>query len=127
MARVNKTQFPAKLREEVRERLRRLLHGTTSGDELFRALAKILTTTELLLIEKRLAVPILLARGMSYREIGRTIDIGPAAISFMKHGLTRKPRTPRQYSPLRTPRKKGHILLSPPPMGRGRWRWLNDL
>ncbi|MBI2279004.1 MAG: helix-turn-helix domain-containing protein [Candidatus Brennerbacteria bacterium] len=111
MVRVNKTQFPVKLRREARERLRRLLHGTASGEELFRTLAQILTPMELLLIEKRLAIPILLARGMSYREIGRTIDVGPAAISFVKHHLTRKPRVPRRYDAL-------------PPIRRSKEHWM---
>lgn len=111
MVRVNKTQFPAKLRKEARERLQRLLRKTTSGEKLFHALAKVLTPAELLLLEKRLAISILLARGMSYREIGRVIDVGPAAISFVKYGLTRKRRIPRRYDPL-------------PPIRRSKEHWM---
>jgi len=98
-----------------------------SEQALAENLAVLLTPSEIAVLEKRLAIPILLAEGMSYREIGRTIDASSDTISFVKHRLVRMPRTPRRYTPLRTPHKKRNILLSPPHMGRGRWRWLNDL
>jgi len=127
MVRVNKTQFPKDLRDQSWEVLWNTARQAPSKEALKRDLGAFLTPTEIALLEKRIAIPILLTRGFSYREIGRTIDVSPTTVNFVKHHLTRKPRTPRRYSPLHTPHKKRNILLSPPSMGRGRWRWLDDL
>jgi len=95
MTRVNKTQFPEELRKRARKKLR-------DFDELKR----LLTPPEILMLEKRIAILILLEEGKSYREIGRTIDVTPRTISYIRHHFTRtsRPQKPSPLPPKRTPK-----------------------
>ncbi len=86
MVRVNKTQFPKELRERAWKRIQQ------DANEL----KNLLTPEEILILEKRIAILILLGEGKSYREIGRTIDVSPRTVSFIKHHFKRTPRFPRQ-------------------------------
>jgi uncharacterized protein YerC len=58
------------------------------------ALRAVLTPTEIIALEKRLAISVLLARGMSYRAIGKILDVTPVTISAVKRGIG----TPPQHS-----------------------------
>jgi len=51
------------------------------------------------MFEKRIAIIILLEKGLSYREIGRIIDVSPTTIGFIKHTFTRTHVTRAKHSP----------------------------
>lgn len=61
-----------------------------SDEELKHLLGQFFAPTEKIQLEKRLAILYLLKTGMSYREIGRAIDVAPATISFVKKGFKKK-------------------------------------
>ena len=65
-----------------------------SGDigEVFR---KVFTSSEISMIEKRLAILAMLQSGNSYLTIRRTIDVSPGTISFIKHGFKINKREPK--------------------------------
>lgn len=85
-------------------------------------LTTLFTRAEITMLEKRLAIPLLLAKGLSYREIGRAIDVSPVTVSFIKHHFTKGPRVPREHHSLYPPRERKRAGSS---MGRDRWRWLD--
>lgn len=95
MTRVNKKQIDKNLRNEAWQRLRDAVKKSESSEALVKAFAVFLTPSEMTMLEKRLVISVLLARGLSYREICRAIDISQNTVSFVKHHLTRKPRIPR--------------------------------
>ncbi len=63
----------------------------------------ILTHSEIIMIEKRIAIFLLIERKTSYREIGKLIDVTPNTINFVTHHFVKKPVKHRRYSPF--PRK----------------------
>ncbi len=99
MVRVNKTQFPEKLRRQVWEILWN--YTKQSPEALARKFSTLFTRSEIVMLEKRLAIPLLLNQGLSYKEIGRMIDVSPATISSVKHHFTKKKK---RSVPLRQPK-----------------------
>ncbi|PIP29889.1 hypothetical protein COU12_02560 [Candidatus Jorgensenbacteria bacterium CG10_big_fil_rev_8_21_14_0_10_54_38] len=127
MTRVNKKQIEKGLRNEAWQRLWDTVRESGSGETLAKNLEKFFTSSEMTMLEKRLAIPILLARRLSYREICRAIDISQPTVSFVKHHLTRKPRIHRQRHLLTTPSYRGKTTPFRSRAGRDRWNWLNQL
>jgi len=79
------------------------------------------------MLEKRLAIPILLEQKMSYRDISKTIDVSQNTISFVKHNLTKKPVTHRKYGgTYRSPKKVLREKFLPPYKGGNRFteKWV---
>ena len=101
MVRVSKKYLEDKLKRESWRRLLNEVQKSKSEEELIKSVEKFLTSAEITMLEKRLAIPILLKRGLSYRAIGEVIDVSPNTISFVKHNLTKKPVVHRKYSPTR--------------------------
>ncbi|PIP29882.1 hypothetical protein COX26_01765 [Candidatus Jorgensenbacteria bacterium CG23_combo_of_CG06-09_8_20_14_all_54_14] len=122
MVNISKTQFPKELRKKVWRRFYELVKRSPSEETLVKNLAVLFTSSEITMLEKRLAIPLLLAKGLSYREIGRAIDVSPVTVSFIKHRLTKGPRVPRERHSLYPPRERKRAGSS---MGRDRWRWLD--
>jgi len=101
MVRVSKKYLEEKLRRKSWRRFLDEVRKSKSEDELTVNIKKFLTPAEVTMLEKRLAIPVLLERGLSYRAIGEAIDVSPNTISFVKHNLTKKPVVHRKYSPAR--------------------------
>jgi uncharacterized protein YerC len=91
MVRVNKKYLKEELRNAAWRHFLEVIKSSKSEKTLVEDLHKFLTDTEIIMIEKRLAIPILLERGLSYAAIGKTIDVSPGTISFVKRDLTKKP------------------------------------
>lgn len=121
MVRVNKKYIEQELRDAAWERFLEIIKKSKSADSTVANLRKFLTNSEMILLEKRLLIPILLERKMSYRKIGEIIDVSRVTISFVKHNLIRKPRTRRKYSSIGSHRKREELPLLPPYVGHGRW------
>lgn len=122
MVRVNKKYIEQELRDEAWRRFGDVVKKSKSEKELVDDLHKFLTEPEIIQLEKRLIIPILLERKKSYRAIGEAIDVTRTTISFVKNNLKRKPRIRRKYSSSHPPRKKRKELpLLPPRSGHGRW------
>ena len=99
MVRINRTQFPAALRQKTWKALWIMGKDSESPEAMMRKLKKVIAPSEIEMFEKRLAIMILLKEGFSYRAIGRAIDVSPSTISFIKHNFTRKPATRSRYAP----------------------------
>lgn len=89
MVRVSKKHLDKNLKMESWLRFLDAIKTSKSEETLFQNIKKFLTSAEIVMLEKRLAIPILLERGLSYRTIGEIIDVSPNTISFVKHNLTR--------------------------------------
>jgi len=98
MVRVNKKYIEQELRDEAWRRFDDALRGSKSEKELVANLHRFLTESEIVQLEKRLLIPVLLERKKSYRAIGEAIDVTRTTISFVKNSLKRKPRVHRKYS-----------------------------
>lgn len=121
MVRVNKKYLAKELKSEAWGRFWRTLKKSESEETLLAKLGRFFTPTEIAMLEKRLAILVLLERNASYRTIGRTIDVSANTISFVKHNLTRKQVVHRRYSPMRNPKPKKKLPFFPPRVGHGRW------
>jgi uncharacterized protein YerC len=100
MAQVNKKKLPEGLRQEAWRRFARLTGGAASEEARHARLRALFTPTELIALEKRLAILILLERGKSYRAIGRIIDVTRSTVSAVKRGRENPPARARPYTPL---------------------------
>jgi len=98
MVNVSKTQFGQELRKKAWQRFYKLVKRSPSEETFVKNLAALFTSSEITMIEKRIAIPLLLTRGLSYREIRRAIDVSPATISFVKHQFTKRPELARKHS-----------------------------
>lgn len=77
------------------------LHKTkeaNSSEEVLTNLKKFLTSSEITMLEKRLLIPLLIERGLSYRDIGRALDVSSTTISFVKHNLIKRATIHRKYN-----------------------------
>jgi len=63
-------------------------------------LRKVFTPSEVIMIEKRLAILAMLKSGNSYLAIRRAIDVSPGTISFIKHGFKINKREPKTVGKL---------------------------
>jgi|GEM_PF-1525230 uncharacterized protein YerC len=89
MTNVITRKIPSEVKEEAWTILLRAIKASNSPSVLRKKLARFLTPTEFVLLEKRLAILTLLGHGASYKAIGRIIDVSPATISFVKYDLVR--------------------------------------
>ncbi len=96
MTNVNKKLVSQELREAAWTRFWEVAGKSRSGKGAIANLDKLLTPSEITLIEKRLLISLLLERGLSYREICKTLDVTRVTISFVKHNLKRTPRVHRK-------------------------------
>lgn len=110
MTNVSKKYIEKKLQTEAWSRFLKKVHQSKSAGALLLSIREFLTDSEITMLEKRLSIPILLERKMSYRAIGAAIDVSPATISFVKHNLTKKPVRHRQYSSFSKPRRVKKLL-----------------
>ena len=100
MAQVNKRKLPEHIRREAWRQFTRAIGTASSEATLMARLRALLTPTELIALEKRLAILVLLARGWSYRKIGRALDVTRTTISAVKRGMGNPPKKARPYTPL---------------------------
>ncbi|MBI2278895.1 MAG: hypothetical protein HYU81_02430 [Candidatus Brennerbacteria bacterium] len=91
MVRVNKNRIKGDLKKEAWKRFSHLVGNAHSEDALLTALRRVLTPAEIIALEKRLAITVLLERGMSYQKIGRLIDVTSVTISAVKRGVGTPP------------------------------------
>ncbi len=108
MTNVSKKFLSRELENQAWEKLREAAKVSATGKDFKSQASKFLTPAEITMLEKRLVIPILLEKRYSYRKIGKTIDVSPATISFVKHNLRKKPVTHRRYSPLPKPEPKNN-------------------
>lgn len=89
MTRVTKRKIPDELREEAWAQFLKATQISVSPKALRKKLERFLTPAELVLLEKRLAILVLLRHGVSYKKMGRMIDVSPHTVSFVKYNLVR--------------------------------------
>ena len=131
MVNVNKKYLEEKLKSSIWRDFIRAIKKARTEKDIKETVGKLFTPTELIMIEKRLAIISFLKQGISHREIGRILDVSPATVSFVRNGFS-GPKKPRQ--------KKGwkHQMLErldvkrpshskfPTYRGKGRWRFLHS-
>lgn len=120
MPSTNKKYFDIRLKEKAWNKFLGAIKKSKSSKELIASIKKFLTDSEIILLEKRLAISVLLEDKKSYRDIGQSLDVTRTTISFVKHNLTRKPRKYRKYSS-GPDKKRKKLPIMPPYVGYGRW------
>lgn len=99
MVNVSKKYINKELQIKAWSRFLKEVKGAESTEVLISNLKKFLTQSEITMLEKRLSIPILIERGFSYRDIGRTVDVSQNTISFVKHNLTKRPIIHKTFIP----------------------------
>lgn len=120
MVRVNKKYLEKDLTIKAWNKFLTEIGKVNSPETVNIKMRDFLTPSEIIMLEKRLAIPILLDKKLSYKTIGQILDVSPTTISFVKHNLTKKAVTHKKYSQYRRPSKQLSIL---PPRSHHR-RWL---
>lgn len=69
--------------------------GAGSPEVLLSRLRKFFTPSEIIMLEKRLSISVLVQQKVSYKSICRILDVSHTTVSFVKHNLT-KPQTVRK-------------------------------
>ena len=121
MPRVNKKYIPQELRDIAWRNFGAAIKDAKSESELVLNLHKFLTESEIIMLEKRLLIPILLERKMSYRRIGEAIDVTRTTISFVKKNLRRSTNRRKYSHSGRNQKKRRRVPFLPPRAGHGRW------
>lgn len=131
MVNVNKKYLEEDFKNLIWENFVREIKSVKTRKNLDKVINKLLTPTEQVMIEKRLAILYLLEKGLSYRKIGETIDVTRNTISFVKNGFVKKKRPPKKswrHPMLKKLDEKKPLSRSKFPTftGKGRWRFLNS-
>jgi len=92
MSNTSKKYFDENFKRAIWRDLLEEIRRVKSEDEMNRVLGKVLTLTELNVLEKRLAVLYLLKQKLPYRKISEIADVHYNTISFIKKGLKRPAR-----------------------------------
>jgi len=87
MVNITKIYLEEKLKKEIKGEFLKEIKKVKSESELEIFLSKIFTPSEIIMIEKRIGVPYLLKKGLTYRKIGLDLDISLSTISFIKKGF----------------------------------------
>ncbi|TSA44545.1 hypothetical protein D4R51_03530 [bacterium] len=124
MVHVSKKYLEAELKKSAWKNFRKAIKDSGSNEAFLVNLKKFLTPTEIIMLEKRLAIPVLLERGLSYRSIGEIIDVSPNTISFVKNNLTKKPAVRRRSSGKKADKSDMEHLISWFPSRSDHGRWL---
>lgn len=90
MVNISKKYLNEELEKNVWELFKKIIRQASSEKDPKNLLGKLFSKSEIAMIEKRLGIFYLLGKGLSYREIGRILDVSSATISFVKKGF-RKP------------------------------------
>ncbi len=98
MVNVSKKYLTKELREKAWGRFLEKIQTAKSTDALIVNLRTFFTQSEIIMLEKRLAIPILVEQKTSYREMRKILDVSSNTISFVKHNLTKKPVVHKKYS-----------------------------
>lgn len=91
MTRVTKAKISADVRDEAWRNFLLAVRKSGTPASIREAMAKFLTPAELVMLEKRLVIPVLVGRGMSYRQIGAALGVSANTVSFVKYHLVRNP------------------------------------
>jgi len=92
MVNINKGFLIEEIKERTWDELFKSVRKTKSAKELKNILGEWLSADEKNLLEKRIAISLLLGQGVRHNEIKRRLDVSSGAISFVKRGLTRPPK-----------------------------------
>ncbi|MFA6407081.1 MAG: Trp family transcriptional regulator [Candidatus Paceibacterota bacterium] len=98
MTNISKKNFDGNLKIKAWDRLFEVIKNSPSSEALISSIRTFLTPSEIAMIEKRLLILVLLEQKLSYRAIGKMLDVSPATISFVKHNLTKAPVIHKKYS-----------------------------
>jgi len=106
MVNVSKKYLSKELQTKAWARFLDEVRGSRSPEVFILNLKKFLTSSEITMLEKRLSIPILVERGLSYKDIGATVDVSPNTISFVKHNLTKRPAVHKKVIVRSDPKRK---------------------
>ncbi len=87
------------IREEAWKKFRVMINSSALAETLRGRIEALLSPSEIVMLEKRLSILVLLERKTTYREIETLVDVTSATISFVKRHFVKKPTEHRRYSP----------------------------
>ncbi|HDH31715.1 MAG TPA: hypothetical protein ENH26_03005 [Candidatus Wolfebacteria bacterium] len=127
MVNVNKKYLDKEFKKSIWYAFVSELKKAKTEKEIKKIIGKIITLSEMTMIEKRLGILALLKKGFNQREIGRILDAVPGTVRFVKRGLDRTSRNLRPHTPWPS-KKKRPVSNSkfPAYTGKGRWRFLDN-
>lgn len=95
MVNISKKYLDENLKSAAWQKFETQIRKSINTEAVFR---QFFTEKEIKMIEKRLAILVMLERGNSYLAIRHSLDVSPATISFIKHGFKKKARKSKVIS-----------------------------
>ena len=95
MVNVSKKYIDAELRKRAWKRFAIKIYASQYPDAITAHLRAFLTRTEIIMLEKRLAIPLLLEQKLTYRTIARELGVSKETVCFVKRGLAQRPKKPK--------------------------------
>ena len=133
MVQVPRRQLKNEIREEISENLWIAISAVSKKEDVLDFIYDILSPAERLMIEKRLAVAILLLRGWKYDSIKEFLKVSNSTINSVRSNIERGGKGFRFIvEQLGKKKSLGQIIkkseksfgIMPPIVGRGRWAFL---
>lgn len=129
MPHVSRKKLKRKVFVKIGEQLADIINKTSSPKEIWWFLNELLTTTELIMLSKRLALMFMLKKGYSFSVIQKTLKVTPQTVLRFWY-KTRKPsyKTAVEKMSEEKPSKsfwkelEELLFFLPPKHGPGRWK-----
>ena len=90
MSRVSRNKLDSKIYAAILEQLDTSIASLTKAREIADLFDSLFTKTERLMLAKRLAIAILLERGVTYPKISKTLKVSSVTISFVRNGILKQ-------------------------------------
>lgn len=133
MVNISKKYLEENLKREIWKEFLKEIRKIKSEKELNCFLSKFFTSAEIIMIEKRIGVPYLLKKGLTWREIALELDISLSSISFIKKGFKNPDKQKKKWSGMKSEQQrwasdwilKKNSKMATSRSGSGRWKFLN--
>ncbi len=131
MVHVSKKYLDEDLKIKIEARLLERIKRVKSRPQLKQLLEELFTPSELVMLEKRLAISYLVEQKLPYKKMREILDVSPGTISFVKGGFKKKSAKNKKISSQTSPVLKASPRFIkrkfPTYKGKGRWSFLNSL
>jgi uncharacterized protein YerC len=87
MSKISKNKLAPNTYNSILESLISVLVSLNTKKDMTDLIDSLFTQTERLMLAKRLAIALLLDRGMNYKEISKLIKVSSVTISFVRNGI----------------------------------------
>ena len=87
MSKVSKNKLPTATGELILDQLAEAFARLSQKEGVLQLLDSLITKTERIMFTKRLAIAVLLERGITYTRISKILKVSPVSVGFVKNNI----------------------------------------